>query len=628
MAADARAAQLLERGSLREAEALCRKILAASPADVQALHNLGIIALRSGHLEESAELLHRAVASAPNIAQLRLSLSLPLIQLGRRAEAREQLNETIRQHPTFAPAYTNLGVLLTQERRWEEAQDTFRRAAELQPGNTVALSNLALATRQRGFLDQAIELYRQALAADPKSAEAHNALGSCLREAGRISEAVEQFRTAIELAPGVPQIGSNLLYALYFDPKVSPEQILREHQLWAARFGAKGDAPLFKRGASPFPSTGEAPVLRSMHTRRERLRIGYVSPDLRHHVIGLFMEPILEHHDRAAFEIFCYSDATEPDELSERLRRHVDTWRDTARLNARQLAEQIRDDQIDILIDLTLHMRGNRLGVFALKPAPVQITHLSYCGTSGLAEIDWCISDWQLSPPGLNEQYFTEKLLRLPDSYWCYRPSSTGPRVEALPAIRNGYITFGSLNSFAKVNDGVIEAWAKILHRVPQARLAVHAMGGEVNPSIRARFIAGIEADRLVIHDMVPRDEYLNLYNSIDIALDTFPYAGGTTSLDALWMGVPLVSLVGTLPTARTGLTLLKQVGLEKLAVQSIDQYVDKAVGLAGDVELLSALRAELRGRLERSPLMDASQYTQNLEAAFRDAWEQRQQDL
>jgi len=337
------------------------------------------------------------------------------------------------------------------------------------------------------------------------------------------------------------------------------------------------------------------------------------------------MEPILEHHDRKQFEIFCYSDAAESDEVSERLRSHVDIWRDTSRLSDEQLAQQIRDDGIDILVDLTLHMRGNRLGVFVMKPAQVQITHLAYCGTSGLPQIDWCMSDWQMGPPGLNEQFFTERLLRLPDSYWCYRPSLTGPAVGSLPALQRGDITFGSLNSFAKVNDRVIDAWAKILHRVPQARLAVHAMGGELNPSVRNRFVsAGIASDRLILHDMVARDKYLDLYNGIDIALDTFPYAGGTTSLDALWMGVPIVSLFGTMPTARTGLTLLKQVGLEHLAVPSVEEYVEKAVELATDLEGLRGLRAKLRPWTESSPLMDAARYTRNLEAAYRSAWEQR----
>jgi len=626
MAANARAAQLLDGGKLREAEELCRRILAQSPDDPQALHNLGIIALRSGHLEESVDLLSRAVASAPNVPQLRLSLSLPLIQLGRREQARQHLTEAIRLNPSFAPAHTNLGVLLTQERQWDEAQDAFRRAMELQPGNAVALCNLALATRQRGRLDEAIELYRQAIAADPKSAEVYNALGSALREAGRISEAVAEFRIATELAPASNEIASNFLYALYFDPQTSPEQILRDHQLWAARAArGKGDVPLLKRGTSPFPSTSGVPLPRSMHAGGQRLRIGYVSPDLRHHVVGFFMEPILEHHDRKAFAIHCYTDVAEPDEVRGRLRSHADTWRDTARLTDQQLAQQICDDGIDILVDLTLHMRGNRLGVFAMKPAPVQITHLDYCGTSGLSQMDWCMSDWEMSPPGLNEQFFTEELLRLPDSYWCYRPSLTGPAVGALPAFESGYITFGSLNSCAKVNDRAIAVWSTILSRVPEARLAVHAMGGEINPSIRQRFVnAGIASDRLSLHDMLPRDQYLALYNSIDIALDTFPYAGGTTSLDALWMGVPVVSLVGTMPTARTGLTLLKQVELQQLAVQSVEEYVEKAVGLSRDFDALSALRSELRQRLKRSPAMDEERYTRNLEAAYRSAWEQQ----
>jgi protein O-GlcNAc transferase len=620
--ANARAAQLLAAGDLREAEACCRRILAASPADVQALHHLGIIKLRTGRLEESAELLGRAVAAAPAAAaaSLRVSLSLPLTHLGRRAEAREHLIEAIRLDPSFAPAYTNLAVLLTQEGQWEQADAAFGRAVELQPDNAVALANLALAMRQRGRVDGAIEWYRKAIDADPKSAEAHNALGSCFRESGRIAEAIAEFRAATKLSPRSHELRSNLLYALYFDPQAPPQEILAEHLRWAESLRnapqEMGDSRSFSNGLH---NTAQAPAA----TRSSRLRIGYVSPDLRHHVIGFFMEPILKHHDREAFEVFCYADVAQPDEIGERLRQYSDVWHNTARLSDQQLARQIREDKIDILVDLTLHMRGNRLGVFALKPAPVQITHLAYCGTSGLPQMDWCVSDWQLSPSGLNEQYFTERLLRLPDSYWCYQGSATGPAVGPLPGLSRGSITFGSLNSFAKVNDQVIEAWAKILNQVPHARLAVHAMGGAANPSIIERFTrAGIGAQRLVLHDIVPRDQYLSLYNGIDIALDTFPYAGGTTSLDALWMGVPIVSLVGTMPTARTGLTLLKQVGLEHLAASSLEQYVQTAVALSRDIAALAELRAQLRGRLEQSPLMDETRYARNLEAAFRFAWE------
>ena len=466
--------------------------------------------------------------------------------------------------------------------------------------------NLGGVCRLQNCLDEAVLCYRRAIEIDPNRAAAYNALGSALRESGEIGSAIASFKKAVELQPGFRVAHSNLVYAMHFDPDMTPEENFAEHLRW----GSKLAEPL-KAAIRPHGNTREP---------GRRLRIGYVSPDLRNHPVGLFMEPVLQRHHRGEFEIFCYADVRGNDELTQRLRSHADVWRETAGLRDEQLAQLIRNDGIDILVDLTLHMLHNRLLVFAQKPAPVQITHLAYCATSGMSAMDWCITDRHMSPPGVYERYFTEKLLRLGESYWCYVAPANGPAVGPLPASRNGFITFGCLNSPAKLNDRVIELWSRVMGAVAKSRLVIHA----ASDSVRERFIkAGISADRISIHSYLPRGAYLNLYNQIDIALDPFPFCGGTTSLDALWMGVPLVTLAGQSPLSRTGVTLLTQIGEMDLIAANAEQYVRIAVDLTDDLMQLAKLRGGLRERVTRSSLMDAARYTRDLEAAYRLAWKE-----
>lgn len=599
---------LLRAGRLREAEALCREILTHAPDDPIALHNLGVLATTAGKFEAAAELFGRAILFAPAVAQFHLSRSLPLIHLGRRADAIDSMREAIRLDPNLAAAHSNLGVLLSQEGKHEEAERALLRAIELRPGEAGAYANLANAVRAAGRIDEAIQWNRKAIQINPRFAHAYNSLGSCLRESGRPSEAVAAFRQAIDIDPSLREAHDNLVYVMHFDPATSSDELMAEHLRWSAKL------------AEPLRATWTTHA--NDRTTGRRLRIGYVSPDLRNHVVGLFMGPILGHHNRREFEVYCYADVPDPDEVTERLKRYTDVWRDTTRLSDQQLAQQIREDRIDILIDLTLHMRGNRLLAFARKPAPVQLTHLAYCGTSGMSAMDYCIADPHLCPPGTNETFFTEKLLRLPECYWCYRPAPDAPPIGPLPALTRGHITFGSLNSFAKVNDPLIQTWSQILRTVPDSRLLVHAPGGELNRSVRERFIAaGIAPDRLSLHGSLPLFDYLNLYNTIDIALDPFPYAGGTTSLDALWMGVPIVTLAGQLPVSRAGVTLLKNLGMEQWIAASEQEYVRKAIDFASDLNRLAEIRHSLRERLAQSPLMNAIQYVRGLESLYHQAW-------
>ena len=597
----------LRGGRMREAEALVRQVLQQAPAYAPALQCLGLIAQRAGRQQDSADLIGRAIAADPSPPEYHYNLAASLQAMGRVGEAEASLRQAIRLKGDLAPAHLNLGVLLFNLARLDEAIACFRESIRLRPADPWAYLNLGRALRTQDKLDEAESAFRQAIRLAPNLSPAYNMLGSLLREQGRVREMIDTYRTSVRLDPGAREPHCNLCYGLYFDPQATPDQILDQHLEWSRRF---------------------AEPLHTLHRPHEndrtpdrKLRIGYVSPNLRYHVVGFFMEPVLQGHDKEQFQVFCYSDAPPADELAHRLRGYAHAWRETAGLTDQRLADLVRDDRIDILVDLNLHMKGCRLGVFARKPAPVQITFLGYCGTTGLKTIDWCITDPHMLLPG-REKYFTEKMLPLPDCYWCYRPSPTAPPVGPLPMRAGGHVTFGSLNTLAKVNDQVIRLWSRLLDAVAGSRLAVHVPGGPSSRGVLNHFTAhGIAPDRLDALPRQNRDAYLDLYNRIDIALDPFPYNGGTTTFDALWMGVPVVTLAGDLPLARAGVTILTNLGLTELIAQSQEQYVKIAADLARCPDRLAGVRASLRQRLRESVFMDAECYVRNLERAYLHAW-------
>jgi predicted O-linked N-acetylglucosamine transferase (SPINDLY family) len=354
-----------------------------------------------------------------------------------------------------------------------------------------------------------------------------------------------------------------------------------------------------------------------------RLRIGYVSPDFRDHVVGRNLLPLFRQHDRRHFEITCYAQTPRRDAMTSQFQQYSDRWRNIVGLSDEQVANQIRQDEIDILVDLALHTSGNRLLVFARKPAPVQVTFAGYPSSTGLSAIDYRLSDPYLDPIGMDESIYSEQTIRLPDSFWCYDPLDCRDiPVNPLPALDSGVVTFGCLNNFCKVNDDVLALWAKVLRQVDNSRLLYLAPLG----SCRARTLErlreeGLDPRRVEFVGRQSRREYLETYHRIDLGLDTFPYSGHTTSLDSLWMGVPVVTLVGNRAVARAGWCQLSNLGLGELAGQSPEQYVQIAVELAKDLPRLEQLRSTLRRRMEQSPLMDAAKFARNIEAAYREMW-------
>jgi predicted O-linked N-acetylglucosamine transferase (SPINDLY family) len=354
-----------------------------------------------------------------------------------------------------------------------------------------------------------------------------------------------------------------------------------------------------------------------------RLRIGYVSPDFRDHCQSLFTIPLLSHHDHSKFEIFCYSNVERPDQFTARITQYADQWRDIRALDDEAVCDLIRADEIDVLVDLTMHMAGGRPLVFARKPAPIQIAWLAYPGTTGISAIDYRLSDPRLDPPGF-ESHYTEKTIRLPDSFWCYDPLAAEPAVNSLPALSRGHVTFGCLNNPCKLTDRTLRLWGRVMGELPDAELILMASPGQQRARLLGRLgEQGIGPERIGFLPYRPRGEYLRSYHQIDIGLDTFPYNGHTTSLDALWMGVPVVTRIGQTCVGRGGLSQLFQLNLLELAGETDDAFVAAAVALASDLPRLARLRQDLRPRLEGSPLMDAKRFAWNIEAVYRRVFEE-----
>jgi protein O-GlcNAc transferase len=444
------------------------------------------------------------------------------------------------------------------------------------------------------------------LAQDPHHAALHDNLGSVLKDAGDIDAAIACFRRALDLDPANSATHGNLAYALCFRSNAA-EPIREEAARWNNRFAAALTAAAPRHSDDPSP--------------HRRLRVGYVSADFRGHCQSLFTIPLLSRHDHAGFEIHCYSSVDRPDECTRRIAALADVWHDVRGLDDAALAARIRDDGIDILVDLTMHMARGRPLTFARKPAPVQVAWLAYPGTTGLAAIDYRISDPRLDPADADLMY-SERTIRLPDSFWCYDPLTEDPAVNALPALERGFLTFGCLNNPCKLTDDTLALWTQVLEAMGNARLMLLAPSGRHRLKLSQRLAAhGISAERVDFAPYRARASYLASYTQIDIGLDTLPYNGHTTSLDSLWMGVPVITRVGATCVGRGTLSQLFQLDLSRLAAHSDAEFVAAAVALGSDLPGLARLRHELRGRLAQSPLMDSARFARHMESAYVRMW-------
>jgi protein O-GlcNAc transferase len=671
------AVQLHQTGRLADAEAIYRQILAAQPRHADALHLLGVIALQvgrhdsavewirqaiavnpagldyhynvgialaaQGRLEEAIDAFHRALETKPDFPETHYNLANALRDRGRLGEAIAAYRHALRIKPNFAEAHTNLGnalknngqleeaiaahhralefsphlpevhinlgTALAEQGRFEEAIAAYRRALELKPDCPEALNNLGALLAGRNQLDAAIAMHRRAIELKANYAEAHNNLGTALKNQGELTEAIVEFRRAIQWKPEYSAAHSNLIYALHYHPGHGGKQIVKEHQRWNRQFSDSLKSFIEPHLNDP--------------ANAGRLRIGYVSPDFRDHPVGRYLLPLFKQYDREQFEAVCYSGVAQPDWMTERFRALAVGWRNTVGMSDAQVAGMIREDRVDILVDLAMHTAGNRLLVFARQPAPVQVAWLAYPGSPGLPSIGHRLTDALIDPPAEKPPHSAEEPVRLPHCWCCYDAEGDSPEVNELPALSAGRMTFGSLNNFAKVNESVLALWALVLDSVKGSRLVLLCPEGRTRERVRKFFGSrGVSPERVEFVGFLPRLEFLSLYQRIDIALDPFPCNGMTTTCDALWMGAPVLTLPGEIPVSRAGLSLLSTIGLGEFAAASEEDYVRSAAELAGNLPRLTDLRATLRARMQASPLMDAPRFARNVEAAYRSIWE------
>jgi len=572
--ASALAVQHYQAGNLGQAEALCRQILSAQPNHAEALHLLGVLAHHAGHHADAIDWIQRALLL----------------------------------HPANPSAHSNLGEACLALGRTTEAIEHYRQALALDSRFAIASYNLGNALRSQGRLDEAVAAYRRALQLDPDDPKGYSNLAGILAAQGRLDEAIAAYREAIRLMPQEPSIQSSLICLLRLHPGSDEQAIVDAHQDWNRNF------------AEPLRSSLR-PHTNSRDPQR-RLRIGYVSPDFRIHAELLFLAPLFDEHDHAQFAIHCYSSVAAPDAGTEYLRARADVWHDVRHLSDEELATEIRAAQIDILVDLSMHTVGNRLPLFARKPAPIQVSWLAYPGTTGLNTIDYRITDRYLDPSADLDSTSAEKPILLPDCWCCYHPFTDETSVNPLPALSAGHITFGCFNNFSKFNEETLARFSRVLHAVENSHLVLLAPEGSTQRHLSARFAHyGIAGHRIEFAGTGSRGDYLRRYHRIDIALDTLPSNGMATTCETLRMGVPVISLVGATSVGRAGLGLLSTIGLPEFATRTPDEFVSAATQLAADLPRLAGLRATMRSRLESSPLMDAPRFARHLEAAYREMW-------
>src|SRR5450432_225763 len=586
----------------------------------QALAAMGFAASEAGRWSDAAAAFGRLTVLDPDSVSSHTNAGAALRRLRSPGPALPYMQRAVELRPQGAAERFNLGSVLLELNR-AECEQELDRTLVLDPAHVGARVHLAVVYNRLGQLSRAAALLREAIDHAPDHADAHGNLAGILREQGQMAASLEHYRRSLGLAPDSHRVHSNYLLARQADPAAEPAELLAEHVTWDARFAA----PLDPGPAAPGVPRRYSPSVDRNPDRR--LRIGYVSPDLRSHAVASFIEPIIAAHDRTQVHVTCYSDAV-PDPVTLRIQNAArpEVWREVRGLTDEALASRIVEDEIDVLVDLSGHTADNRLLTFARRPAPVQVTYCGYPGTTGLAAMGWRLTDEIAAPPGPADLQHTEQLWRLPHGFLCFQPNPEYPAPGPLPSLERGFVTFGCFNNLSKLGDQVLRLWARILLSVPSSHLLLKARAlsdQEPRERLRRTFLElGIEPERieLVAYAATPV-EHAACHARIDVALDPFPYAGATTTCDALWMGVPVVTLAGERHAGRVGASLLGRIGCPELVAASTDSYVEIAARLAVDPARLAGYRASLRSRMTDSPLTNPSVIARDIEAGYRAMW-------
>ncbi|MFS8823059.1 tetratricopeptide repeat protein [Synechococcus sp. W60.2] len=589
------------------------RALGVRPNLAEAYFEAGCLLLDQLRFKEAIPLLEKALEYKPDFALAYNNLGLAYRHLNEPEKEEIQYRQALVHDPELGEAYCNLGLLLQSQHRNEEALPVLQEAARLKPDFLDVHRALGSVYKELNRLTEALESFQRALEINPEDPSTYAGLAGTFLQQCRHEEAIKAYRKSAKLAPGVIAFHGNILMGLHYAPDFDPEETLREHKKW-------GDAT----------QASVAHLRRPYHRDRDLkrpLRIGYISGDFKLHSVSMFFEHVYNHHDHERFQIYCYSNGPYSDIVTERMKEKADGWRDIHKIRSDvEVADLIHEDKIDILVDLAGHTAYNRLGVLALKPAPIQATYLGYPNTTGLTLVDYRITDAYADPPGLTEKYHTEKLMRLPKSFLCYNPIDIFPPVSELPALSAGYITFGCCNNPTKITPNVVAVWVEILKRLPNARILLKNMR-YTDRSVCEIFWGhferhGVERQRVhLVGDRRSIPEHLQIYSEIDIGLDPFPYNGTTTTCETLWGGAPVVVLAGNAHVCRVGVSILTNVGLPELVAQTPEEYVEIAVNLASDLERLRHLRHSLRGMMEKSPLRDPQSHARALERAYWQMW-------
>ena len=631
---------LVTEGALEQAIVSFRDALSIAPDHHQALANLGAALHGAGEFDTAVDSFEKAILLRPGDAAVHCRLAVTLLAQGKLDDGVQHYRAAIAINPEYAEAHCDLATTLQVHGRLDEAIEHYRKAVSIKPDFADALSNLGTTLQSKGRLTEAIDILQRALKVNENHAAAHNNLGNAFHEMDRLEESVACFMTAlrinpdypdahanlggvqqeqceldaairsykrtIELKPDFPDVQSNLLFALNYHPDLSDEAIFAAYSDYDRRAGSPLRAQWKAHGNS--------------RDSARRMRIGYVSPDMRQHSVTHFLEPLMAHHDKGAVEVFAYAELAQEDAATQRYRGYADHWVATLGMKDDALAERIRTDHIDILVDLAGHTAKNRLGVFARKPAPVSVTWMGFGYTTGLSAIDYMLTDAVAAPPG-SEHLFSEKPWRLPHPpYAVFRPAEGMGEVSALPALERGFVTFGTLTRAVRINHRTIRVWAQILKRVPDALLVVDSKNfqdSRMRASLEAKFAAhGVGPERLDLGFHSPPWDVLR---GLDIGLDCFPHNSGTTLFETLYMGVPFVTLADRPSVGRLGSSILHGVGRPQWIAQTEEEYVEIAVGLASDLSALAAVRENLRPQMEASALRDERGFARSVEVAYRD---------
>ena len=593
---------------LNDAEVSYKKAIALTPNYADAYNNLGATLKEMGRLDEAEINLRQAIELKPDLAGAHSNLGVMLQKLGRLDEAEISLRQAIELKPDLADAYNNLGITLKEMGRLDEAEINLRQAIELKPDLAGAHSNLGVTLKEMGRLDEAEISLRQAIELKPDLAGAHNNLGATLKEMGRLDEAETSYTQAIVLKPDYAEAHSNLLF-LY-----SGFMYESSHYLKKAREYGQQIAKSVASKYSTWLCVGNTKIL----------RVGMVSGDLKNHPVGYFLEEFLNQLGKFDFELYAYTTKSNEDDLTLRIKPGFTRWKSLVGISDVDAADRIYNDGIHILIDLSGHTAQNRLPIFAWKPAPVQISWLGYFASTGVAEIDYILGDPYVTPTE-EANHFNEKIWQLPESYICFTEPEVDIDVVSLPALDKKRITFGCFNKIARITDPVVRVWSEILHAVPTAVLFLKDKYFDVK-SVRDSFydrfkVNGIQKDRLILEGKSPRSKYLAAYNRVDIALSPFPYGGGTTSAEGLWMGVPVITMQGNHFLSHLGESIAHNTGLSDWIAVDEEDYVAKAIALSTDLEGLEKLRLRLRAQVLSRPLFDAERFANHFKNALRGMW-------